>query len=136
MPNIIEETQETTTTNTMPNKTTTRVTTRESGDENVVAGRTHDTTLERIIYYIMGLISTVLAIRFVLSLLGANTANSFANFIYSVSYPLVAPFFGLFGYKVQYGVARFEIETLVAIAVYAAVGYGIVQLIRIIRKTD
>lgn len=89
---------------------------------------------DRIVWYIAGVLITLLSIRFVLSLLGANRGNGFADFIYSVTYPFAAPFFGLFGYQVQYGVSRFEIETLVAIAVYALVAYGISKLIHINRE--
>lgn len=120
----IREVEETTNGGT-PVQTTKRVTTRSG-----------DSTAERVIYYLVGLLATVLAIRFVLSLLGANRANGFADFIYSISHPLVAPFFGLFNYQVKYGVSHFEIETLVAIAVYALVGYGLAQIVRIARKAD
>lgn len=84
---------------------------------------------ERALSIIVGFVVSILAIRFVLSLLGANRNNGFADLIYSATYPLVAPFFGLFGYKFEYGVARFEVETLVAIAVYALIGYGIGRLL-------
>lgn len=112
---------------------TRRVATTTSSDNRGIVDR-GPSTAERIVYYITGIVLTILAFRFVLSLLGANRDNGFANFIYSFSYPFVAPFFGLFGYKVQYGVSRFEIETLVAIAVYALVAYGIAKMIRIARK--
>lgn len=88
-------------------------------------------TTARVIWYIAGVLLTLLAFRFALSLLGANRGNPFADFIYSTTYPFVAPFFGLFGYSVRYGVSRFEIETLVAMAVYALLAYGIVKLIDI-----
>jgi len=84
--------------------------------------------VEMIIFYLLGLLEGLLAIRFVLSLLGANQNNGFANFIYNLTYPFVVPFFGLFGYTFQYGIARFEFETLVAMAVYALVGYAIGRL--------
>lgn len=87
--------------------------------------------VEMIIYYILGLLEGLLAIRFVLSLLGANQNNGFAQFIYNLTYPFVAPFFGLFGYTFQYGVARFEFETLVAMAIYALIGYAIARLLSI-----
>lgn len=86
-------------------------------------------TAARIVYYITSIVLTILAIRFVLSMLGANRGNAFAGLIYGLSYPFVAPFFGLFGYQMQYGVSRFELETLVAIAVYALVGYGIARML-------
>ncbi len=57
----------------------------------------------RVVWFIAGLILTLLAFRFVLSLLGANRGNGFASFIYAVTYPFVAPFFGLFNYQAQYG---------------------------------
>lgn len=78
------------------------------------------TLAERVIYLLGGILITLLALRVLLSLLGANRENAFADLIYGITYPFVAPFFGLFGYTVQYGVSRFEIETLVAIVVYLA----------------
>lgn len=86
---------------------------------------------ELIIYWLVGILEAVLAFRVVLSLLGANQGNPFAQLIYGVSAPFVAPFFGLFGYQFQYGIARFEIETVIAMAVYGLIGWGIAKLIRI-----
>lgn len=85
----------------------------------------------RIVWYIAGVLLVLLAFRFVLALLGANPSNGFADFIYSLSHPFVAPFFSLFGYNLQYGVSRFETFTLVAAAVYAIVAYGLARLITI-----
>ncbi len=115
-----------------------RVTTSTS-DEPVVAQRTvvrDDTpnTAARVAWFITGVVTVLLAFRFALSMLGANRANAFADLIYSITYPFAAPFFGLFGYQVRYGVARFEVETLVAMAVYALLGYGIVRLLTINRR--
>lgn len=92
------------------------------------------TTAVRVVWFITGVLMTLLAFRFVLSLLGANRANGFADLIYSITYPFVAPFFGLFGYTVRYGVSRFEVETLVAMAVYALIAYGITRLLTINRR--
>lgn len=84
----------------------------------------------QIVYFIGGALLVLLAMRFVLSLLGANQGNAFADLIYSVSRPFVAPFFGLFNYQMKYGVSRLEFETLVAIAVYAIVIYGIARIVQ------
>jgi YggT family protein len=73
----------------------------------------------RIVYFLGGLLISLLAVRFLLSLLGANASAGFADFIYTITYPFVAPFFGLFSYDVQYGVSKFELGTLIAIVVYA-----------------
>ena len=89
---------------------------------------TGSTLAARIIWFIAGVLLTLLAFRFILTLLGANQNNGFADFIYSASHPFVAPFFSLFGYNMQYGVSKVEIFTLVAMAVYAVVAYGLAKL--------
>ena len=70
--------------------------------------------VQRIIWYLAGILLVLLGFRFILALFGANTTNSFANFIYESSHPFVSPFFSLFSYKQNYGVSHFEIYTLVA----------------------
>jgi hypothetical protein len=87
--------------------------------------------LDRIIWFVAGLLITLLAFRFIFALLGANPANSFAHFVYSVSHPFVALFFSLFSYNYQYGVSRFETYTIVAILVYAVVAYFLSWLVNI-----
>jgi len=89
-----------------------------------------DTNLAaRVIWYISGILLVLLAFRFVLALLGANPGNGFANFIYTASHPFVAPFFSLFGYNLRYGISRFETFTLVAMAVYAIIAWGLARLV-------
>lgn len=133
MADRIQQVDETTVSDGAPVQSTRRVTRVDDGGVSNTSGAA---TGERIVYYITGVLLTLLAFRFVLSLLGANRGNAFADFIYSLSYPFAVPFFGLFGYEVQYGVARFEIETLVAMAVYGLVGYGIAKLVNIGRKSE
>ena len=89
---------------------------------------------ERVISFIGGLIVTLLGLRFVLSLLGANRDNAFASLIYGLSHPFVAPFFGLFNYREQFGVSRFEMETLVAMAFWALVTWGLAYLVSLGRR--
>jgi hypothetical protein len=89
---------------------------------------------ERAVWLVAGVLLVLLGFRFLLSLLGANTTNGFANFIYSTSHPFVSPFFSLFSYKnYSYGVARFEIYTLVAMIFYAVVAWGIAKLVTLSR---
>lgn len=89
------------------------------------------TVAQRIVWYIAGILLVLLAFRFVLALLGANPSNGFANFIYNVSHPFVAPFFSLFSYDQTLGTGRFEVFTLVAMAVYAVIAWGLARLFRI-----
>ncbi len=88
-------------------------------------------TAAQIIYLISGVIMAVLGFRFLLSLFGANRGNAFASFIYDISHPFAAPFFGLFNYQAQYGVSRFEFETLIAIAFYGFVAWVLVWIVTI-----
>lgn len=89
---------------------------------------------QRIVYYLGGALLILLALRFVLALLGANRANPFADLVFGLSAPFVAPFFGLFAYEPVYGQFAFELGTLVAIAVYAAVTAGIAKLFTLNRR--
>lgn len=98
--------------------------TREVSEARTTGG----TLVERIIWYVAGVLLVLLAFRFVLALLGANPDNGFANFIYTLSHPFVAPFFSLFGYNLRLGVSHFETYTLVAMAVYAIVAWGLAKL--------
>lgn len=102
--------------------------TRVIDDTNAGYVATGEPIGSRIIWFITGVILTLLAFRFVLALLAANPSNGFANFIYTTSHPFVAPFFTLFNYNLQYGVSRFEIYTLVAMAVYAIIGALLARL--------
>jgi len=79
---------------------------------------------------IVGVVDVVIAGRFLLELLGASSQSSFVNFVYSVSAPLVAPFHGIFA-NAGSSTNIFEPAALVAIAVYAVIGWGVVMLIRI-----
>ncbi len=87
----------------------------------------------RTVWLIAGIIIGLLALRFVLLLLGASTASQFVNFIYNLSYPFAWPFFGMFGYHVEYGVSKVEISTLVAMAVYALIA-GLIARVATIRQ--
>lgn len=99
--------------------------------DNVVTDEHTMTVIERVIYYIGGFIMAIIALRILLSLLGANQENAFANLIYTISYPFVAPFFGLFNYDMEYGVSRFEFESLVAIAVWGLITVAVAKLVTI-----
>jgi uncharacterized protein YggT (Ycf19 family) len=88
--------------------------------------------LIQVIWWVVGFIDTLIAIRFVLKLFGANPAP-FVRFIYDVTWPLVAPFHGIFNTS-QAGRAVLEPESLVAIAIYTLIGWGIVSLIRIMSR--
>ena len=89
----------------------------------------------QVVWFIVGVLVFLLVLRMVLALLGANPANAFADLVYSLSNPFVAPFRGLLQVSaVELGVARFELETLVAIIIYSLIGWGLVKLINLGRR--
>lgn len=90
--------------------------------------------LIQLVYFIVGVIVALLGIRFVLQLLGASEASGFVNFIYRLTEPLVAPFYGIFQTTVAYGAARLELESVVAMVIYTLIGWGIASLIRLALK--
>lgn len=83
----------------------------------------------QIVWWLVGFVDILIAIRFFLKLFGANSAP-FVRFIYDVTWPLVAPFHGIFN-TTQEGRSILEPESLVAMAIYALIGWGIVSLIRL-----
>lgn len=84
-----------------------------------------------VVGFIVGAIDIFIAARFLGKLFGASSQSAFVNFIYQVSGVFVAPFQGIFGNGGSKG-NTFETADLVALVVYAVVGWGIVMLIRIV----
>ncbi|OGG34767.1 hypothetical protein A2363_03230 [Candidatus Gottesmanbacteria bacterium RIFOXYB1_FULL_47_11] len=89
----------------------------------------------QIIWYILGVVEVALAFRVVLKLLGASSESAFTNFIYAVSNPFALPFAGILG--ITGGAVSFiEWSTLIAMAVYAVVAYGIIALFQLVKPTS
>src|SRR5213593_2045150 len=84
-----------------------------------------------IVGFVVGVVDIFIAARFLGKLLGASAQSAFVSFINTVSGPLVAPFQGIFGNGGSKA-NTFETADLVAIAVYAVIGWGLVMLIRIV----
>lgn len=88
-------------------------------------------TIYHVVNFIIGLIQIVLALRFLLRLLGANPASGFTQFVFDISAPLMAPFVGIFGSTVAEG-SVVEWSVLVAMAVYALLSYIVLQAVSLI----
>lgn len=116
----------------------------QQGDTQVVrektsSASTEDTrsTLANGIWYVVGVLEVILAIRFVLKLFGANPSSGFVDFTYSLSGVFTAPFRGIFSTPTNEGdvtTGVFETSTLVALIVYGLVGWGLVKLITLQSK--
>lgn len=81
----------------------------------------------RVIWYIVGIIEALLALRFLLKLMQANPSATFTNFIYSTSEIFVAPFGAVFrNFRVDDSVV--EWTTLLAMIVYWLVAIALIKL--------
>lgn len=80
-----------------------------------------------VVYYIGGAIVSILAIRFLLQLLGANEGNAFVDLVFALSSIFLWPFYGIFG-NPSYGQVQFETSTLFAMLIYGLLTVGIANL--------
>jgi hypothetical protein len=85
-----------------------------------------------IIYFLLGVLEVILGLRFVFRLLGASEGSGFTLFLYNLSHVFVAPFNGIFNDQTIGNVSVFELSTLVAMLVYALIGWGLVALCRLV----
>ena len=88
--------------------------------------------VQQALYTILTIIEGLLLIRFVLKLLAANPASGFASFIYGITAPLVAPFYGLFPTPASGTGMVLELYTIVALIVYPLIFWVLVRLVWLI----
>ena len=84
------------------------------------------------IWYIVALIEILLVLRTAFLLLGAKNTG-FTSILYSVTYPLVALFKGIFPAP-NSTTGYFETAAILAMVMYALIGWGIVSLIDISKR--
>jgi hypothetical protein len=97
--------------------------------------------VNRFIWFIVGIMVVLLAIRFVLLLAGADPGAGFAQLIYGLTNWMVAPFAGLFGAEWNLGpgavaASRVAPEVLVAMLVYLLLGFLITKLADLLLGTN
>lgn len=86
----------------------------------------------QIIYFLTGALAVLLLLRVVLRLFGANPNNDFAQFIYNLSSPFVAPFDNLFGTPALSKSYVLDINALITIVAYAIVAWLVGRFIWLI----
>lgn len=85
------------------------------------------------IFWFIGVLEVLLGMRFLLRLFGANPENWFAQLIDNLSAPFIAPFSTLFiSPTTEAGANIFDVNVLIAIAIYALLSYLIVSLVKFI----
>jgi len=87
------------------------------------------------VYLVFGIVELLLIARFVLLLIGANTASSLVSWVYTWSGPFASPFSSIFG---QHAITTgpgvvvqsiFDWPTLIAVVVYGVIGALLVRLL-------
>jgi uncharacterized protein YggT (Ycf19 family) len=85
-----------------------------------------------LVWFIVGLLSVLLIIRFILLAAGANESAGFAQLIYGLTGWMVAPFAGLFGQSITYpgaaGTGVLEFEAFAAIVVIVLLGWLVTKI--------
>lgn len=99
----------------------------EAGQE----GRAATFKATQLIWLLLGFLEVVLGLRFVFRLIGVNAGNTFASFLYGLSGFFVAPFASLTGAPSSNGMV-FELSTLIAMGVYALIGWALERLVYVI----
>lgn len=119
-----------------------RETNVQSGDTNVQRQTVTKSTqtsgvvvAQRIIWFFVGVIVALLALRFILLLLAANRDAGFVDFVYTVSSLFVAPFVGIFG-EPTYGQSVLEVSSILAVVIYTLIGWGLVKLLTLTRPHE
>lgn len=83
--------------------------------------------IKTLVNIIFGIIEFLLTLRFVFKFFVANTNTPFVSWVYSASAPLVAPFAKIVP-DLKLGGFVVDFVTLVALIVYAFIGYLILQI--------
>lgn len=82
----------------------------------------------RIVWYAFSVLEALLLLRFVMKLLGANPGAAFTEFVYGITAVPLAPFQLVFETN-SVGESVLEWSTLLAVAIYWFIAWGIVHLI-------
>jgi uncharacterized protein YggT (Ycf19 family) len=77
-------------------------------------------------------LEAILVIRFLLRMFGADPANLFANFIFSLTDILLVPFNGIVPSLSLHTNQAFEISTLIAMGIYFLIFYALKRFLRIL----
>lgn len=138
---ITESNEETKIENTAPKKvvrTTTKVVPPEIPEEppqKVYKTKKAIFRTYQIVWYILGIVEVLLTFRIFLKFVGANPGSGFTQAIYQLSDPFAVPFLGVVPAMVN-GISIFEWSTILAMAFYAVVAWGVIELFQLIKPVD
>lgn len=85
----------------------------------------------QIVWLVVALLEAAIGLRFVFKLIGVNAGNAFASLLYNVTDLFVAPFASLTGAPAAGGMVL-EISSLLAMAVYLLIAWGLERIIYVV----
>ena len=85
----------------------------------------------QLVWLLFGILEALIALRIGLKLIGANPDSPVAVFIYGVTSLFLAPFAGLIGTPAAGGMVL-EISSVIAMVVYALIGWALERMIWVI----
>ena len=94
-----------------------------------------ETIATRVVYWVFAVIEILLGLRFLLELFAANASAAFVQLIYRLSDGLMAPFYSVFPTG-RVEAAVFDWSALLAMLVYALIGWAIIALIHAVSPRD
>ena len=106
-------------------------------DRPVVAESSPLAPIRRTIWLLFGVLISLIAIRILFLLLGANEGNVIVDAVYAITEPFVAPFRGIFSFDHvrPTGNSVFDIAALVAIVGWTLVAAVVGAILRIPDRT-
>ena len=92
--------------------------------------------LFKLLYIIITFAEGIIIFRIVMSLIGANQANTFVSWVYSTSDVLISPFRGIVADEVYIDKLRIELIPIVSLVFYTIIGFILSELSKTLKKTD
>lgn len=87
--------------------------------------------LHNLVYFLVGILQTLIVFRFLFRALGANPNNPIVSFIYEVTAPFIAPFVDIFPAFVT-GRIVIEWSIILALLFYSFVGYIVGEIFKML----
>ena len=101
------------------------------GDSEIVSSFNPGWRAVQLVYLVFGVIDGLLVIRLILKLLGANPTAGFSNWVYNVTAFFLAPFKNILP-TIGTDQSQLEMSVVLAILVYALIGWAIGRLVAIL----
>ena len=102
-----------------------------AADSEVVSSFNPGWRAVQLVYLVFGVIDGLLVIRLILKLLGANPTAGFSNWVYNVTAFFLAPFKNILP-TIGTDQSQLEMSVVLAIIVYALIGWAIGRLVAIL----